>query len=159
MTEGGCGKDRREGREGQEGRVGRPGGKGGKDEGEGWKDKGRADGGRAEGQREGRRPLSVMPDGSPITNVGDKRNRASSVLSLACYSVRLVLPVSWISPEDGFPLKTCGNDRRGLREGQEGRAAGREGRTGGKGGKDEGEGWKDKGRGGGLSLSCPTVPR
>ena len=37
-------------------------------------------GGRT-GMTEGE-PLSVMPDGSPITNVGDKRHRASSILSL-----------------------------------------------------------------------------
>ena len=50
--------------------------------------------------REGRtgRPLSVMPDGC---------YRASSILSLP-----IILP-PWIPVEDGFPLKTCGNDRRG----------------------------------------------
>ena len=43
-------------------------------------------GGRT-GMTEGE-PLSVMPDGSPITNVGDKRNRASSILSLPRHPVR-----------------------------------------------------------------------
>ena len=45
------------------------------------------------------RPLSVMPDGG---------YRASSVFSL------LVILLPWIPVEDGFPLKTCGNDRGGL---------------------------------------------
>ena len=60
-----------------------------------------------------------MPDGC---------YRASKVFSLFHHPVALSCPAPpWIPVEDGFPLKACGNDRRGTwREGQEGR---REGRT------------------------------
>ena len=82
-------------------------------------------------------PLFVMPDS----------------LLLSCPTVVIGHPGSFLfSSEDGFPLKTCGNDRRGLA-----------GRTGEGGGKD-GRGDENDRRGGplsvmpdSLSLSCPTV--
>ena len=115
------GGGRREGQEG-DGGHGRKG-TAGKIEGDGGKDRG----GRRAWQ-EGQRPLSVMPDGC---------YRASRVLSL---------PV-----EDGFPLKTCGNDKReesgrtggGRREGQKGRGERRKGVREGRKRVREGQGWEN----------------
>ena len=65
------------------------------------------------------RSPSVMPDGF---------YRASSVLSSPASRTPCHARPPWISSEDGFPLKTCGNDRRGNgkdgRETTEGRGRG-----------------------------------
>ena len=87
--------------------------------------------GRAVGRTEGAdcgqdgkgMPLPVMPARSPSV-MPDGFYRASSVFSLPHHPVRLVMPApSRISSEDGFPLKTCGNDRRGNGKDAEGAAS------------------------------------
>ena len=78
------------------------------------------------GGKDGRGSLSpVMPARSPSV-MPDGFYRASSVFSLPHHPVRPGMPAPpWISSEDGFPLKTCGNDRKGgRREGREGELAG-----------------------------------
>ena len=61
--------------------------------------------------------LFVFPTPAPPV-IPDIFNRESSGLSFSRHPVRTVIPVPilvsrfpWIPVEDGFPLKTCGNDR------------------------------------------------
>ena len=88
---------------------------------------------------DGAASLSVMPARSPSV-MPDVCNRASSILSSPSSGTPCHARLPWISSEDGFPLKTCGNDRKGGR--QEGRRReGREGRRweGQKGRQREGQ--------------------
>ena len=73
------------------------------------------------GGKDGRGSLSpVMPARSPSV-MPDGCYRASSVFSSPSSGTSCHARPPWISSEDGFPLKTCGNDRRG--NGQDGRGS------------------------------------
>ena len=78
----------------------------------------------AAGRTEGATVLLSCPQGlllsCPTVFIGHP------VSFLPRHPVRPVMPAPpWISSEDGFPLKTCGNDRKGgRREGREGELAG-----------------------------------
>ena len=104
-----------------------------------------------------------MPDGSPITNVGDKRYRASTQsrtrnLSLSCPTVVIGHPESFLflpAPLDSSRmdsrLKLAGMTGRGTC-GQDGRGGGQDGRDGGQdrkevAGRTEGVAFRGRGDG------------
>ena len=80
--------------------------------------------------RTGRGSLSpVMPARSPSV-MPDGFYRASSVFSSPSSGTSCHARPPWISSEDGFPLKTCGNDRKGGRREERKGLTGRTGRGG-----------------------------
>ena len=56
-------------------------------------------------------PLSVIPTLEPPSVIPDVFNRESKVFPMQCHTNE-----GTKEKDTGFPLKTCGNDRGGLRE-------------------------------------------